>query len=367
MQTKKRKQASPKHRRKRYAEYDYESEYTHDCDITEEEAKRIINEQRKALYATKTIKAGTQMQVEVYPEFTRLPSGIARKEPRSTMAQRNLNDANSRKECEMVINTNFTEDDNWYTLTFGSYTLPSSMDEARKHAKNWIKSVNRKRKAKGLPSAKYVYVIEWSDKSKGKQKVRCHIHCVMDGALSMEETLALWKQGMRNHSRRLAFDENGLSGLAKYIAKDSLIGEKKWCASLGLKRPKENKNHQTFRRRRVEKIAQRPATMQREMEAKYPAYWFVQGAAKWNKVNGLFYLSARMRVKALEGDIVRVAGDYEAVEKLPYQTRRALAVQRLRVVETNYDIPGKETVTVLAATNKTFVLPARAVLVVRRE
>ena len=349
-------------KKQKYIPYDYESEFQEDCTFTEGEAERIINQERKALYATKTAKTGLHLYVDVYPEFTRLPAGFKQKEPKSSLAQRNLNEKNARKELEMLLQTNFTEQDNWYTLSYAEGNLPDCMDRARKDAKNWIKAVNRKRKAKELPNARYIYVIEWAE---GKKKVRCHIHCVMDGALSMEETLAAWKLGRRLHARPLAFDESGLSGLSRYISKESPAGEKRWAASVGLKRPRKHKNHRTFGRRRVEEVAKKPATLAHQMEQKYPAYWFVSGAVKWNGFNGLYYLSAQMRTRARSGDVVRLACEEQVLEQIAPSVRRMMAGKRMMVVETDRE-PGREKVRVQLE-SKTYTLPARAVLVVQRE
>lgn len=351
-------------RPKKYKAYDYEEAYNHTMDMLEEaEALRLIHEMRCPVYATKTITAGTKMDVEVYPEYTRLPAEIQR-EPKSREAQRNLNDANSRKECERLINANFTENDCWYTLSYDKWHLPDCLERSQKDAQNWIKRVNRRRKNLNLPPARYVYVIEYGESESKKRKVRCHIHVVMDGALPMEQTLELWTAGQRNHARRLAFDENGLSGLAQYITKDSPTGAKKWCASKGLNRPIEQKNHRTFRRRKVEKIALSPALMCAEMERQYPNHWFIKGEVKWNGFNGQFYLSANMRLRARPGDMVRITGPAEAVEQIPAETTQRLSGKKLQVVDVD-DTLGKETVTIKCG-GKRYTIPGRAAVVVER-
>ena len=101
------------------------------------------------------------------------------------------------------------------------------------------------------------------------------------------------------------------------------------------------------------------------MEQKYPDYWFVAGAVKWNGFNGLYYLSAQMRTRARAGDVVRLACDEQALEQIAPSTRRLLTGHRLLVVGTEND-PGRETVQV-ELNNRTYTLPARAVIVVQRE
>ena len=85
-----------------YVEYDYEEAYQKQIENLEEDIiKRMMDGKKiKYVYATKEIKAGEQLEVEIYPEFTRkrveeIPEEGRRKKDRQ--AQRNLNEKNSRK------------------------------------------------------------------------------------------------------------------------------------------------------------------------------------------------------------------------------------------------------------------------------
>lgn len=87
-----------KRRRKKnvYVEYDYEEAYQKQIENLEEDIiKRMMDGKKiKYVYATKEIKAGEQLEVEIYPEFTRkrveeIPEEGRRKKDRQ--AQRNLN------------------------------------------------------------------------------------------------------------------------------------------------------------------------------------------------------------------------------------------------------------------------------------
>lgn len=363
METKNRKvspQKKPTRKPQKFQEYDYEAMHGHTIDLLDEaEARRLINEMRRPVYATKTVKAGTKMDVEVYPEYTRLPSEAQRTQ-RSREAQRNLNDANSRKACDRLINANFTEHDYWLTLSYNDLYLPDCIERAQKDVQNWIKRVNRRRTKEGCKSgnAKYIYVIEHGESKSKHRSVRCHIHVIMDGGLPMEEVLGLWTAG-RTHGRCLAMGEDGLSGLAQYITKDSPTAKKRWCASKGLRRPIEHKNHRTFRRRRVEKLALSPGLMAAEMEKQYPSYWYVRGEVRWNGINGQFYLSAKMRLKGKPGDVVKLSGAADAVAQIPPAVARRLSTAELVVVSVN-----GEFVTVSSG-RQTYTIPGRAVVVMQ--
>ena len=62
-----------KRRKKAVIEYDYEAAYNKALeDLEEDQVQRILQGSRKAtVYATKEIRAGDQLEVEIYPEFVR--------------------------------------------------------------------------------------------------------------------------------------------------------------------------------------------------------------------------------------------------------------------------------------------------------
>ena len=124
-----------------YVEYDYEEAYQKQIENLEEDIiKRMMDGKKiKYVYATKEIKAGEQLEVEIYPEFTRkrveeIPEEGRRKKDRQ--AQRNLNEKNSRKQCERVINENFGDRDIWATFTYSAEYTPASMKVAKSHMQN---------------------------------------------------------------------------------------------------------------------------------------------------------------------------------------------------------------------------------------
>ncbi len=121
---------------------------------------RMLNEGKvRSIYATKEIKAAEQMDVEIYPEFRRgqkeqIPDEAKLKKQRQ--AQRNLNEKNSRKECERTINANFADNDIWGTLTYTDDNMPNSMKEAQHDMTLYIGRLNYERRKKGLTKLRYV-------------------------------------------------------------------------------------------------------------------------------------------------------------------------------------------------------------------
>lgn len=106
----------------------------------------MIDRERRVVYATKTVKHGHQFDVEIFPDFTHLP-GTLPKDRSNREAQRNLNDRNSRKECERRINENFGPDDYWVTLTCLPREEPQTMEDALRLFQNYIKRINYRRKS----------------------------------------------------------------------------------------------------------------------------------------------------------------------------------------------------------------------------
>ena len=166
-----------------YVNYNYDDTFVDPLDIANERLieKLLESGSIKSVYATKTIKAGDQFEIEIYPEFTKKESKLYKlKKPNK--AQKNLNDRYARKRVERLINANFHKNDLWITLTYDNNSLPATLDEALKNIKNYIRRINYKRKKLGLEKAKYIYVTEFSK----EKKIRCHHHLIMDGGLSMD-------------------------------------------------------------------------------------------------------------------------------------------------------------------------------------
>lgn len=284
-------------RKKKYVQYDYEAVYSHKADLEDErEVQQLLEgKSKKTVYATKEIRAGEQLEIEIYPEFEKgQEPKVKTKEQieKQKMAQRNLNEKNSRKMCERIIVENFGDRDIWATLTYTDDLMPKTMEEARKNIRNYIRRLNDRRKKKGLPNTRYVYVIECSENG------RYHHHIVLDGDMTMDEVEETWKMGRRNEVRRLSKDENGLTGLAKYITKDKKgKGQKKWAASKGLRKPKEKVNHYKFRKKDVEEIIRNHNCVEEKMMKWYgkEGYIFTSCEVRYNDFNGRYYIYARLR------------------------------------------------------------------------
>lgn len=286
-----------KRRKNVYVPYDYEAAYQHQADMEDEYTvqQMLKGKSKKTIYATKEIRSGEQLEVEIYPEFTKqqekeIPTEGMKKKQRQ--AQRNLNEKNSRKQCERIINANFGDRDIWATFTYTDDEMPDTMEQAERDMKNYIRRLNYQRKKQGLKNVRYVYVTECSDKG------RFHHHIVLDGDMSMDTVEETWKLGRRNQVRRLDKDENGLTGMAKYITKEKKAkSQKKWKASKGLKQPEEKVNHYKFRKKDVDEVIRNHNCLKDKLLKWYgqEGYIYTSQEIRYNDFNGRYYIYARLR------------------------------------------------------------------------
>lgn len=285
----------------RYIEYDYASTYSNNTNMLNEWMieHMLKTKHNSVVYATKEFKLQEQLEIEIYPEFTRKEidtEHCVRKV--NKRAQKNLNDKNSRKYLIRLINKNFRDGDYWLTVTYDNANIPCSIEQAQKDAENYMRRINYHLKKRGLPRAKYVYITEYSEKNANNQcSVRYHHHIVISCGLSMDEVEKLWKKGSRTEIRRVKRDEYGIVGLAKYIskAKKTVKNEKRWKSSTNLEKVTFRKNHYKFKRKKVDAMIRDNNTIKHYMETTYKDYYFLDAETYFNDVNARWYISARMR------------------------------------------------------------------------
>ena len=143
-----------------YSNYDYENtfdlnlEKLNDVEIENYIKKGFI----KSAYVTKTIKSGSQFEIEIYPMFSKKQKEKYKIKKSDRKKTKCLNDKNAKKRLRRLINTNFNDGDLWVTLTYDADHNPKSMDEAQRNIRNFMKRINYKRKKLGLKNAKYIYI-----------------------------------------------------------------------------------------------------------------------------------------------------------------------------------------------------------------
>ncbi len=404
---------------KLHANYDYENFYDKETgEINQQFLQDVMRPVKGFKYARAEINSGNQLEVEIYPSFRKqLPDMIKRfmgkKRKESTEARKNLTDRNSRKKLMRLVHENFYEGDYWMTLTYEKYpsfrkqlpdmikrfmgkkrkestearknlndrnsrkklmrlvhenfyegdywmTLtyekdPKDLDEAKKLANYFFRSINRLRKKKGLERAKYVYVIEegtygterfhihavmdnglskdeveekWiygmtnikTMKYRGKEEneegtygtERFHIHAVMDNGLSKDEVEEKWIYGMTNiKTMKYRGKEENFLGITGYMVKDPKVykktafrlkGARTWARSKGnLIVPEPRVNKGKYSKRKITELALNHSELVEFLIAEYPQYDFKEVEVRHNDYNGLFYIYARMQDKNKRG------------------------------------------------------------------
>ena len=285
--------------------YDYESCYDKRFDeLTGEFLNSVVKPPSGVAYTTATIKAGNQLEVEIYPSFKKdIPDMIRRykqkKHSGTNENQKNVNDRNSKKKLIRLIHENFYTGDYWCTLTFKDE--PVDLETAEKLSKNFFRRINRARKKKGLENAKYVYVIE--EGTYGTE--RFHLHMIMDNGLSKEEVEQKWGLGLVNIRTLNYYKEENFIGVCKYMMKDEetykrtafrLKGKRRWGSSKGnLTIPKPSKNRTKMNKKKVMDMVLHQDGIGEKLEREYPSYQFKEVEIRYNDWNGLFYIYARLQ------------------------------------------------------------------------
>lgn len=244
-------------------------------------------------YRIKTIKSGEMLECEIYPLWITNKRGKRKDKMNSTrLAQKNLNDKNTKKHIIRLTNTNFTSEDIWATFTYDKEHLPEDDDQANKNMQNYLRRVKRYIKKNDLPDLKYIYVTEYEDDEK-KGKKRVHHHIVMN-LRDRDAAEKIWDKGGRTHSRRLQPDDYGLEGLARYITKD-FKSSKRYTTSKNLIKPTVSIADSKMTRKKAEKIAKKPDMANDIFQKLYPNYQFKDLSIKYSDFVSGAYLYVRMR------------------------------------------------------------------------
>ena len=251
-------------------------------------------------YRTRTIKAGTRLEAEVYPIFGRSMEQTARREKQNLTAERQsqLNTRRAKRRLVLLMETNFRVDEDIHvTLTYAGEEPDGK--RCRKDMRNFLNRVKRLREKRGLDELKYIYAI---GHDAGQ---RIHIHCVMNGGISRDELERIWKKGYAN-TMRLQNQGKGLQGMANYLyrqnekARDAgeRAGCHMWCGSRNLKKPKVRTSDTKISNRKVKMIAQGfRATAKEIMERVYPGYTLEDGRVYLSDVVDGVYIRCVMRAK----------------------------------------------------------------------
>lgn len=249
----------------------------------------------------KRIYSGKILEAEFYPvtsDGRRYSRGVKKKQ--SKASQKKLNDKNARKKIRRLMETNFTEGQDYYcTFTYHDKEQPESYEACKKDLTNFFRRLRRAREKAGLPELKYIYAIECK-KNKATGFVRYHIHMVLNGGLPRRQIKELWGKGLKRSVEELQADERGFERLANYICKEWKNEElpetrKRYTPSRNLKQPTEKRRDGVFKERFLEKLCTQYIDDRGYWENRYKGYFFVGAEPVYCEDYGTWYLSVFLK------------------------------------------------------------------------
>ena len=221
-----------------------------------------INKWRKMI-RTKRYTTKEYIEIEAFNLSPfRKPIGRAKKSKESTPAQKNLNDKKSRKYFRRLCNNNFGPGDVAVTLTCDEDHLPKDEAEMRRWVRNYFSCLRRswKKKYGDLEPFKYVYVESDHAGDGSGSKARPHVHIIMSGGLDRDLIESKWDKGFSN-TKRLQFSEDGIAGLAEYMARQarSTSGKRSWSCSKNLDKPEPLVSDKALTKNQLDRIVNDPS------------------------------------------------------------------------------------------------------------
>lgn len=178
----------------------------------------------------RVVVAGNRMEVSVYPVFQ--PPGVRRGKCHPTKEiQQKINERNSINQGVRLAEANFGSNDYALHLTYAKE--PDDLKAAQRVLSNFISRLKRLYARKGK-ELKYMKRTET-----GKSSGRLHHHLFISGGVDRDDIEALWGQGRANTTRIQPDKDEGIEGIARYIAGEGKKKEtyRRWSCSRNCIRP----------------------------------------------------------------------------------------------------------------------------------
>lgn len=243
----------------------------------------------RCLYREKKFYCGDYLEVDIFPVF-RKQRGRGKKAKPTSEVQKKLNQRNAERKLIRTLNTNFTNRDIRFDLTYDNEHYPSSPEEAQKQCRNFLRRVAYYRKKNNMPELKYVFVTEI-----GKKDGRLHHHIVMNGGIDVADLSDIWGRGYTT-VKPLKFNEQGIVGIAVYLIKEPILG-KRWCASKNLKKPKTSDRDGRLPKYKIKEWYNSGADNRNEIEKAYEDYNLADIKPYHNEINGGYYITVLLYKK----------------------------------------------------------------------
>lgn len=220
----------------------------------------------KCRIRTKTYICGNYKHVYLYPVLSTGCRGRRKRYKPTSEVQATVNARHAEKRLEMLLESNFKEDDWFFTLTYRPYCRPKSDDEALKKVKNFIRRLKYHCKKNGLSEPVAIWTTELTQKNH-----YYHHHMALKCSLPDKKIKEIWGNGIAN-GFRIQLESYGLVGLSKYFSKEP-IGKVKYHSTRNLKKPIEQKNDSTSQKEFNMIFEEAYFHRTDELEKRYPDYF----------------------------------------------------------------------------------------------
>ena len=252
----------------------------------------------RSWYRETRYECGDYMEVNIYPVHGKTISRRKKAKPTKEVQQK-LNNIYAENRIVRKGNANFTDHDLKVELTYSSKHLPSTLEEAEKELRKFIRKVKHYRKKNGLPELKYIATTET-----GKKNNRYHHHLIMSGGIDLYELVQMWGKGIVG-TDLLVFDENGIASLIRYMLKQVMpkvtdesdlserAGKKRYTCSRNLVDPPAKQRDNRFSKRQVVELAKNIEDKS-GFEKLYQGYFLSGAKTVMSDINGGVYIYARL-------------------------------------------------------------------------
>lgn len=243
------------------------------------------------------------LEIDIFKTYEKPKRGRAKKFKETEPKMKRLNDKRAKRYFIQLVNTNFTDNDIHITCTYNDENIPSSVEEAERIAKNFLRRVNYKRNKKGIEKLKYILVTEYKPVSEKYKGVRVHHHIIMNKGLTREELEELWRLPKRKGEKegkkigfinadRLQTNEYGLENIARYLTKEP-AGKKRWIPSRNLKKPVILERDSRLTNYKLQKLIKE--NDREYWEKRYKNYILTEFKPIFNEITSFWSLYIKMR------------------------------------------------------------------------
>lgn len=258
---------------------------------------------------------GNYREVKMFPVFPRQRSSHRKPKHRPTRkVQERLNQVNAERALARLIAANFTSNDIKLELTYSPENYPESIEQSKRDIVNFFRRVKRARQRAGI-TAELKYIYAFGEGSIGK---RIHFHVIMSGGLPIQQVAKIWGNGYVDKIAPLMFDEQGVTGIARYFAQQQskIVDEydepmlvpdlkprtKRWVSSHNCVKPEPKNYDYKLTKRDVSYYAQNSENL-RIFEKRYPDFFCSECKPFWNDETGAYYLQVFLYKKSFKPDI----------------------------------------------------------------